>query len=355
MELRPIVIDESGMVLGGNMRLEALKSLGKKSIPDHWIKRASELSEEQKKEFIIKDNSSFGEYDWDLLANEWGDYPLAEWGVDIPDDWAKTPAIEEDEAAVGEMIDRAAELQVKWATETGQLWEIGKHRLLVGDATDKADVGRLCADKQAQMVFTDPPYGVDYDGGAKKREKLANDHIGSDVYGKALPHLQFAADDQAALYLWYADGHVAAAAAAAAAAGYVITAQIVWLKNNAQFVTSAHYKGKHEPCFYAHRKGKSARWYGPNNEVTVWECDRAQSNDYHPTQKPVALAERAMRNSSISGDIVLDLFLGGGATMVAAEQSGRVCYGLEISPAYVAVSLERLSALGLTPKLIENE
>jgi len=87
MELRPIVIDESGMVLGGNMRLEALKSLGKKSIPDHWIKRASELSEEQKKEFIIKDNSSFGEYDWDLLANEWSEFPLTEWGVDIPDDW----------------------------------------------------------------------------------------------------------------------------------------------------------------------------------------------------------------------------------------------------------------------------
>jgi DNA modification methylase len=143
------------------------------------------------------------------------------------------------------------------------------------------------------------------------------------------------------LYLWYADGHAAAAAAAAAAAGYQIVAQIIWAKNHAQFVTSARYKGKHEPCYYAHRKGKTARWYGPNNEVTLWEYPRAASNDYHPTQKPVAIASRAISNSTGLGHIILDPFLGSGTTMVAAEQLGRRCYGIEIEPRYVDVSVRR--------------
>jgi len=226
-------------------------------------------------------------------------------------------------------------------TKPGDVWMLGDHRLVCGDSTDETTVRKLTGEHQAQMIFTDPPYGVGYDGGAKKRDKLAGDEIGTDIYAEVLPHLKFAADDKAALYLWYADGHAAAAAAAAAAAGYVITAQIIWAKNHAQFVTSAHYKGKHEPCYYAHRKGKSARWYGPNNEVTLWEYDRSARNDYHPTQKPVPIAARAITNSSAPGDIVLDLFLGGGTTLIAAEQLDRRCFGIELDPAYCDVIVER--------------
>lgn len=224
-------------------------------------------------------------------------------------------------------------------TQAGDLWLLGDHRVLCGDSTSAEDVARVMDGALAQMAFTDPPYGVDYTGGAKKRESLANDNIGTDIYSASLCHLTTAADDKAPLYLWYADGHVAAAAAAAA--GYKITAQIIWAKNHAQFVTSAHYKGKHEPCFYAHRKGKGARWYGPNNEVTLWECDRSPRNDWHPTQKPVELAVRAIGNSTDKGEVVLDLFLGGGTTLIAAEDLGRVCYGLEIAPQYVDVIVNR--------------
>ena len=117
-------------------------------------------------------------------------------------------------------------------------------------------------------------------------------------------------------------------------------------------MTSAHYKGKHEPCYYGHRKGKSARWLGPNNEVTLWEYDRSSVNEFHPTQKPVPIACRAITNSTELGHIVLDLFLGSGTTMVAAEQLGRVCYGMEIEPKYVAVTLERMAGMGLEPKLV---
>jgi DNA modification methylase len=193
------------------------------------------------------------------------------------------------------------------------------------------------------MIFTDPPYGVAYDGGAKKRKEIEGDHIGTDIYGLALPLIADAVDKQAALYLWYADGHAAAAAAAAAAAGYCITAQIIWAKNNAQFVTSAHYKGKHEPCYYAHKKGQSARWHGPNNEVTLWEYDRSNRNDFHPTQKPIELSTRAIQNSTEQGQIVVDAFGGSGATMVSCENNKRKCRMVELADSYCAVILQRMA------------
>jgi DNA modification methylase len=265
-------------------------------------------------------------------------------------DLAKDAGLYQDKSDVDAepQIDRAEELRVKWDVHDGDLWQLGDHRLICGDCTDAAVVARVMGGEKAQMIFTDPPYGVDYDGGAKKRERLSGDEVGTDIYSKALPILAQAADDAASLYLWYADGHAAAAAAAAAA--YQITAQIIWAKNHAQFVTSAHYKGKHEACYYAHKKGKMARWYGPNNEVTLWEYDRSSVNEFHPTQKPVELAVRATKNSTTAGDIVLDGFLGSGTTIIACEQLGRRCRAVEISPGYVAVALQRFfDATGVLP------
>lgn len=264
-----------------------------------------------------------------------------------------------DDADAEPQIDRAEELRKEWGVEPGQLWRLPsrtagqEHRLICGDCTDKATVERVMNGERAHMIFTDPPYGVDYDGGMKKREKLSGDTVGTDIYGRALPVLAAAVDDGAPLYLWYADAHVAAAAAAAA--GYEISAQIIWAKNHAQFVTSAHYKGKHEPCFYAHKRGKSARWYGENNEVTLWECDRSARNDFHPTQKPVELAQRAIQNSTASSNAVLDGFCGGGTTIIAAENLSRQCRAVEISPGYVAVALQRyLDAFGIRGELVTS-
>jgi DNA modification methylase len=221
----------------------------------------------------------------------------------------------------------------------GQVYQLGAHRVMCGDATVDKDYAKLMDGKMADLIFTDPPYGVGYDGGAKERDRLIGDELGSTIYGDALPRLAAYAADHAALYLWYADAR--AASAAAATAGYVVVAQIVWVKNNAQFVTAAHYKGKHEACLYAHRKGKSSQWFGPNNEVTVWPVDRSNRNEYHPTQKPVELAEHALRNSSQTGDVVIDPFLGSGATMIAAERLERACYGMDIEPKYVQVAIKR--------------
>jgi len=224
---------------------------------------------------------------------------------------------------------------------TGELWMLGDHKLLCGDATKKEDVERLMDGQKADMVFTDPPYGVGYDGGAKKREKLKGDEVGTSIYADAIPLLADVTYPHAALYLWYADANAAAAAAAAAAAGYEIVAQIIWAKNNAQFVSTAHYHGKHEPCFYAHKKGKSNQWFGGKGEVTLWEYDRAVKNEYHPTQKPVMLAERAAKNSTETGQVVIDLFGGSGSTLIACEKLNRKCYMMEIDPIYCDVILKR--------------
>lgn len=334
----PILVRADGTVIAGHGRLDAAKAEG---LTEVRVIVAAGWTEEQCRVFGLLDNKLALNSEWDdaLLGVELA--ALGGLGVDLeslgfsplelneylepksgltdPDDVPPPPAIP--------------------VSRVGDLWLLGKHRLLCGDSTKGEDVTRVMGGALAQMIFTDPPYGVDYTGGAKKRDRLKGDELGTGIYAAALPHLRFAADDKAALYLWYADGH--AAAAAAAAAGYQIVAQVIWAKNHAQFVTSAHYKGKHEPCFYAHRRGKTVRWLGPNNEVTLWEANRSSRNDWHPTQKPVELAERAIRNSSAIDDIVLDMFLGGGTTIIAAEMNGRKCFGLEIDPAYCDVIINR--------------
>ncbi len=191
-------------------------------------------------------------------------------------------------------------------TKPGDLYQLGEHRLLCGDATEITGVERLLDGPRAAVVFTDPPYGVDYDGGTKKREKLAADNRGTGIYDDVLPVILLAAEEKAPLYLWHADRASVPVGAALAASNFTVRAQIIWVKNQAQFgALSAQYKQKHEPCFYAHRKGVAPYWYGPTNEVTVWEADRAAANDFHPPQKPIALAERALKNSSRVGDAVL--------------------------------------------------
>jgi len=248
-------------------------------------------------------------------------------------------------------IDRAAELQKEWGTERGQVWTCGKHRVMCGDSTSAEDVATLMDGKKADMVFTDPPYGVDYDGGTKRREKLDGDTSPS-LYSAFLPITRKFIHPHAAVYLFYADGD-AAVTTAVTTAGYEVRNTLVWNKNQAQFgALSAQYKQKHEPFLYCHIKGHAPAWFGDTNEVTVWEVDRANRNEYHPTQKPIELAARALGNSTKATDVVLDLFLGGGSTLIAAEQTGRVCYGMEISPAYVAVTLQRYKDVtGNTPVL----
>ena len=229
-----------------------------------------------------------------------------------------------------------------------------RHRLAVGDCTDPAVVEAVMRGERAQLVFTDPPYGVDYTGGTKERKRLAGDRD-THLYMPACQVSADYSDAKAALYLWHAGVKGIAAAAAAAAAGYEIRCEIVWNKNQAQFgALSAQYKQKHEPLYYCFKKGQAPRWFGPTNEVTVWDCDRMPVNEHHPTQKLVELAERAIRNSSQVGDVVADWFLGGGSTLIACERLGRKARAIELDPGYAAVAIQRWADLtNGEPRLLE--
>lgn len=226
--------------------------------------------------------------------------------------------------------------------QPGDLWACGDHRLLCGDSTRREDVARLMGNTEADVVFTDPPYGVDYTGGTKPQPRLVGDHMETSIYHDALPVMSSVMSDRAALYLCFAARSAKHVFDAVDMAGFEIRALLIWNKNHAQFgAMGAHYKQKHEPMLYCARRGGSLDWYGPNNEVTVWDVDRSAANDFHPTQKPIVLVARALENSSAEGDVVLDTFLGGGSTLIAAERLGRCCYGLEIEPRYCDVVLRR--------------
>lgn len=227
-------------------------------------------------------------------------------------------------------------------TRLGDVWVMGElgHRLVCGDCTDPLVVEKATQGKRVPLVFTDPPYGVDYDGGDNpaqaKREKLAGDD--GDIYAEMMPLLPVAKD--AACYLWFAGRRGTPVYAAAEGNGWTVRALLIWNKLNPHYgAYMAQYMQRHEPCLYLVRG--VAPWYGPTNEVTVWDVVQPGKNEYHPTQKPLELAERALKNSSKPGDLVFDGFLGSGTTLIACEQLGRKCVGIELSPAYCDVICER--------------
>jgi site-specific DNA-methyltransferase (adenine-specific) len=335
LSIRPIVVNQDMIILGGNMRFRACKEAGIKEIPVI----VTDLPEDKQREFLIKDNTSGGEWDWDMIANEWDADELEAWGLDLPVfDIKDEGTAEEDNYEVSDTIETDIVI--------GDLFEIGEHRLLCGDSTDSDAVSRLMDGKLADMVFTDPPYGVDYQGGAlSKRTKLDNDQKNTSIYQEVIPNLYLFTIDKVPMYIWHAAGY-ADMASHLWDNNIEIRSQIIWNKNMAQFgALSAQYKQKHEPCFYCYKKGYSPYWYGPTNEVTVWDVKRESKNEYHPTQKPIELPERAMKNSSKIGDIVLDLFGGSGSTMVAANQLKRKAMLMEFDPKYCQVILDRMQKL----------
>lgn len=243
-------------------------------------------------------------------------------------------------SATGVDEDALPEGLIEPKTKLGDVYRLGNHRLMCGDSTDLKSVERLMKGVKADMVFTDPPYGVNYEGGTTKREKLKGDHD-NEIYSLVLPVLSVFAEDTAAFYIWHAAGY-ADMAVKMGEAGFKIRNQIIWNKNNANFgALSAQYKQKHEPCFYAHKKKSAPKWYGPTNEVTVWDQNRESKNEYHPTQKPVELTERALTNSSAIGGSVLDLFGGSGSTLIACEKIDRKCFMMELDPHYCDVIVAR--------------
>lgn len=246
--------------------------------------------------------------------------------------------------------DEVPEVQAEAITKTGDLWLLGEHRLLCGDSTKEEDVKRLMNGAKAQMLFTDPPYGVNYEGGhfhsgnvniKRKRENLENDDS-TDIYFSFLSIALSFVDGPC--YMWFADSKARDVYNAVYDCKCEVHALIIWHKTNATYAAmNAQYKQRHEPCLYFKPKGSNLRWCGNTTEATVWNHDRDGINEFHPTQKPIGLASKAIKNHEAA--TVLDMFAGSGSTLIAAEQLGRKCYGMEISPQYCDVIVKRWETL----------
>lgn len=342
LELRPIVVDSNMVVIGGNMRLKACIAAGLKEVP---IIVADQLTDEQKSEFIIKDNVGFGEWDWDLLANEWDVEALTDWGLELPFD--NTPVLEAEED------DYEAPSELKTDIVLGDLIEIGPHRLLCGDSTDSDAVARLMDGQKADMVFTDPPYGMfldtDYSqikGSEKsigfKGNKVGNKYdkiIGdNEDFTPELINTIFACFGYCKeIFIWGAD--------------YFIDLIPNYGKDGSWFVwnkrsSEAQQRGIGNTFELCWSKQKHKRlvfdfeWFGFLSKDDPNEA----RNRVHPSMKPSKLLGRLI-GDYCKGDKIVDLFLGSGSTMVAAHQLQRKCYGMELDPKYCQVIVDRMHKL----------
>lgn len=352
MELRPIVVDDDYTILGGNMRLQAIKQLGYKEIPDEWVKVAEGLTEEEKKEFVIKDNVGFGGWDWDILGNEWDAEELTDWGLDVPG-WGKQVEAVEDDYEIPD--------EVKTDIVPGDLIEIGEHRLLCGDSANSGDVDRLMNGAKADMVFTDPPYGVAI--GAKNRmlnsfqkagrnltdikdDALSPDKL-KEVLLPAFSNLQLAMKPCCTVFVTAPQGGepFGMMMMTMKESGLPVRHVLIWKKNAPTFsMGRLDYDYQHEPILLTWNK--THKFYGGGRfKTSIWEIDKPMKSKEHPTMKPVALVENALLNNSKEGDVVIDWFIGSGTTMVAAHQLGRKCYGMEIDPKYCQVIIDRMRKL----------
>jgi DNA modification methylase len=341
----PVLVDKDNSVIAGHGRLMAARKLGMDKVP---VVELQHLTESQRKAYVLADNRIALNSGWDTsmlsleLQDLKDDIDLSLLGFDPDELDALLNPIEETEGLTDE--DAVPDVPDEPKTKLGDIYILGNHRLMCGDSTSITDVEKLMDGQKADMVFTDPPYGVDYDGGHatdKRRTKLENDDK-TLMYSGALPIAFMVSKDGAALYLWFADRFAKDVLTAIEECNYQVRTWIIWNKNLAQFgAIGAQYKPKHEPCIYAFKKGKAPFWAGPNNEVTVWDIKRHSKNEFHPTQKPVELPERALQNSSKSGDIVLDLFGGSGSTLIACEKVGRYARLMELDPKYCDVIVKR--------------
>lgn len=407
--LRPIVIDETYTALGGNMRYRALTAISEKTpaevnmmlangckgyaqkteaerqnLRDYWkawladptaiIVRADQLTEEQKREFIIKDNVAFGEWDDETLTEDFDPDELLDWGLGDLDDEPEDNDADEDD--YGE--EDAANAPTR--CNPGDVWQLGRHRLMCGDSTKEADVAKLMGGEQADLLLTDPPYNVDYQGGTKDKMKIANDNM-DDVAFVGFLTAAFNCAIQAmrpgaVFYVWHADSKGFEFRTALKEVGLTLRETLIWVKN-ALVLGRQDYQWRHEPCLYGWKEGAAHYFVDDRSQSTVIEDagvdyrklkkdellklvlqltdvsipntviyeDKPTKNDIHPTMKPVKLMARLTKNSTKPEQLVLDLFGGSGSTLIACEQINRKCFTMEYDPKYCDAILDRWEKL----------
>ena len=342
------------------MRLSAAKSLGWKEIP--CIILSEDMPADKLKEIVIKDNGSFGEWDMDALANAWDDMPLSDWGVNM--NWDTDPQEETSGTggmnAVSEDDFSEDEDKVLQIVQPGDLWRCDEHVLMCGDSSDAASVQKLLQGEKADMVFTDPPYGVaigdknkalnSVQPSGRCTENIKNDNISVDalypILVKAMTNCRENCSESACYYVTSPQGgELGLMMMMMKDAGLPVRHMLIWEKNSATFsLGRLDYDYQHEPIFYTWTK-KHNNYRNGENRTTIWKYDKPRKCDLHPTMKPVALVANCLMDATKKGDMVLDVFGGSGTTMIACEQLGRRCRMMELDPHYCDVIIARWEKL----------
>ena len=333
---QPIVVDEDMIVLAGHTRLLASKQLGLKKVPVHI---AEGLTNAQKKAYRIMDNKSSEDSEWDkdLLNLEIKDLIEDNYDLNMT---GFTPEQIEALSVLTESIlegetdeDSIPEPPKEPKSKLGDIYELGHHRLMCGDSTSIDDVDKLMDGKKADMVFTDPPYGVDYKG-VNNDSRDGLEELLRDVFANYITVLR----SGASCYVFHSD-RCADIFHKVFRDFFHFSSMIIWFKNTLT-LSQTDYQSQHEPCMYGWNKNGTHKFYGDRKQISVWQ-DSKEKFKGHTTNKPVSFIIRAIKNSSCEADIVLDLFGGSGATLIAAEKSARKCYMMELDPIYVDVIVKR--------------
>jgi DNA modification methylase len=345
---QPLVVDEQGVLIVGHTRLKAALKLGMKTVPVHV---ARGLTPEQARAYRIADNQTATLSGWDdgKLAAELMELQNADFALGL------TGFAEDDllrlltqPAEVHGDPDDVPEPPADPVTRPGDLWVLGRHRLLCGDATKPADLARLLPDGPADLLLTDPPYNVAYEGKTADKLTIANDAMDPEAYRAFLAGALRAAGTRlkpgGSFYLWHADVTALPVRLACADAGLQIRQGLVWVKST-HVLGRQDYLWKHEPCLYGWADGASHTWLSDRSQSTVLEFDKPLKNADHPTTKPVDLFAYLVGNSCKPGGVVLDPFAGSGTALVAAEQTGRTAALVELDPRYCDVVVARYESV----------
>ena len=368
------------IIIGGNMRYQALKDLGYTSAIVKIL--PADFTPEKLRAIVIKDNSGFGEWDWDALADEWEAAQLIDWGLDVPD----LGNVKADEEAEEDDYNPSDDLEKPAKSREGDIYALGRHRLICGDSTDPQIIDILCGSTVVDLYLTDPPYNVDYasknkalnaaEKGNRIQKEIANDRMADGQFREFLDKALNAADRHlkpgGVFYIWHAGTEGFNFISAVRDAGWEFKQVLIWNKNN-MVLGRQDYQWKHEPCLYGWKPGAGHYFIDSRSQLTVYaneagefepekmtkaelvdlvkkigqlptdliDEDKPLRSADHPTMKPLKLMGRCVKNSTRPGEVVLDSFGGSGSTLMACEQLDRVCFTVELDPHYVDVIIKR--------------
>ena len=342
--INPVIIDKDFSIIAGHGRVMAAKEEGITEVPCVLV---DYLSEAQKKAYIIADNRFAQDAGWDeellrveieSLQAEAFDISLIGFEMSEIDDLFKEDV---KDGIQDDNFDVDAELEKPTITKAGDIWKLGNHRLICGDSTKTETYDVLMDGMKANLVVTDPPYNVNYEGSAGK---IKNDNMGNDAFYQflfdAFVNMERAMAADASIYVFHADTEGLNFRKAFADAGFYLSGTCIWKKQSLVLGRSP-YQWQHEPCLFGWKKSGKHQWYSGRKETTIWEFDKPKKNGDHPTMKPVPLIAYPIMNSSMSNCIVLDPFGGSGSTLIACEQTSRICYTIELDEKFCDVIVKR--------------